>query len=122
MNNKTTKIVFYVSTGLMTLLMLMSVGMYFFNYQEVSATFETLGYPSYVIYPLAVLKLAGLAVIWYKGLPSLREWAYAGFFFDFVLAFFAHVMVADGEYIPALVAIVLLFVSYFSSKKYRAQA
>jgi len=47
----------------------------------------------------------------------LKEWAYAGFFFDFVLAFFAHFMVNDGEFAPALVALVLLFTSYGSWKK-----
>lgn len=48
---------------------------------------------------------------------TLKEWAYAGFFFDFVLAFFAHFMVNDGEFGGALIAILLVSVSYISWKK-----
>ena len=47
----------------------------------------------------------------------LKEWAYAGFFFDFILAFFAHVMSGDGEQTAALIAMVLLITSYVYSKK-----
>lgn len=101
----------------MTALMLMSVGMYFFNHEMVSETFEKLGYPAYIVYPLAIAKLLGLLAIWTNKSKALKEWAYAGFFFDFVLAFFAHVMISDGEFGAALVALVLLLISYFSGKK-----
>lgn len=111
------KIIYYVSTGLITLLMLMSAGMYFFNYEEVSATFVSLGYPAYLVYPLAVAKLLGLVAIWSRLSNLLKGLAYAGFFFDFVLATAAHLAVGDGQFAPALVAIVLIVVSYFYQKK-----
>ena len=53
----TTKIIFYISTGLLTALMLMSAGMYFFNNAEVAKTFSDLGYPTYIIYPLVLCQL-----------------------------------------------------------------
>jgi len=114
---KTFKIAFLASTGLLTLLMLGSTGMYLFNTAEVQQTFETLGYPSYIVIPLAIAKIAGLITIWFIPNESLKEWAYAGFFFDFVLAFFAHVAAGDGAFAPALVATILLFISYFTRKK-----
>jgi len=40
-------------------------------------------------------------------------------FFDFVLALSAHFMVADGEYTSAIVAIILLTISYFFKDKVR---
>ncbi len=95
----------------------MSTGMYFFNHAEVSKVFTTLGYPTYIIYPLAIAKLLGLIAIWTNKSKSLKEWAYAGFFFDFILAFFAHYMINDGEQFPALVALLLLAISYFTWKK-----
>ena len=113
--------IYRISTGLITALMLMSAGMYFFNNAEVSKVFTNLGYPTYIIYPLAIAKILGLIAIWTNFSKSLKEWAYAGFFFDFVLAFFAHVMINDGEFAPALVATILLFVSYFSWKKLENQ-
>ncbi|MCG1037001.1 DoxX family protein [Polaribacter sargassicola] len=114
---KTTKIIYYLSTGLLSIIMLFSAGMYLFNNEMVSGFFIDLGYPTYIIYPLAIAKILGLIAIWFIKSKSLKEWAYAGFFFDFVLAFAAHFMVKDGGHLSALVAIVLLLVSYFTHKK-----
>ncbi len=113
---KRNKIIYWVATGLLSALMLMSVGMYFFNHAEVAATFEKLGYPSYIVYPLAVVKLLGIVAILTKKSAVLKEWAYAGFFFDFVLAFSAHVSIGDGEQFGAVVALVLWTVSYTFDK------
>lgn len=114
---KTNKIIYHVSTGLITLLMLFSVSMYLFNNAEISKAFSSLGFPTYLIYPLGTAKILGLIAIWFVNNKSLKEWAYAGFFFNFVLAFFAHFMINDGEHMGALVAIILLLVSYIFSKK-----
>ncbi|MFK7908262.1 MAG: DoxX family protein, partial [Chitinophagales bacterium] len=102
--NKKDKIIFWVSTGLLTALMLMSAGMYFFQYEMVSETFTKLGFPTYIIYPLAVAKILGLIAIWSRKSQMLKEWAYAGFFFDFLLAASAHINVGDGESFPAIIA------------------
>ncbi len=115
--NKRNKIIYWIATGLLSALILMSAGMYFFNYEMVSEIFITLGFPTYIIYPLAVAKLLGLVAIWTKKSGMLKEWAYAGFFFDFVLALTAHINVNDGEYGGALIALVLLVVSYIFAKK-----
>ncbi len=117
MKNKN-KIIYLVSTGLLSLLMLMSAGMYFFNYEMVSQTFTKLGFPTYIIYPLAIAKILGLVAIWTRKSPLLKEWAYAGFFFDFVLAATAHMNISDGEYAPSLVAIILLIISRVYDGKY----
>jgi hypothetical protein len=114
---KINKIIYYVSTGLLTLLMLFSAGMYFFNHEEVAGMFTNFGYPTYIIYPYAVAKLLGLSAIWFIGNKTLKEWAYAGFFFGITLAFFAHVMIGDGEQMGALMGIIFLGVSYVYSKK-----
>ncbi|WP_027126878.1 DoxX family protein [Gelidibacter mesophilus] len=114
---KTNRIVYYVSTGLLTLLVLFSSGMYIFNYDDVSVTFTSFGYPTYLIYPYAIIKLLGLVALWVPNLKLVKEWAYAGFFFAFILAFFAHFMIGDGEQISAVIAMVLLIVSYIFSKK-----
>ncbi|WP_075591036.1 DoxX family protein [Labilibacter marinus] len=115
--SKTNRIVYYVSTGLLSLMMLMSAGMYFFNHEMVAATFTNLGYPTYIIYPLAVAKILGVIAIWTKKSKALKEWAYAGFFFDLILAAGAHIAIKDGEFIPAVVVIILLAISYKYDRK-----
>ncbi len=114
---KTTKIIFYISTGLLTLLMLYSAGMYFFQHEAVMAMFEQFGYPTYIIYPYATAKLLGVFALWNPKFKTIKEWAYAGFTFAFMLAFFAHYMIGDGDQAGAAVALVLLVVSYITHKK-----
>lgn len=117
---KTQKIIYWIATALLSLLVLFSAGMYFFNHAEIVNVFTSLGFPTYIIYPLATLKILGLMVILGNIGGNLKEWAYAGFFFNFVLAFFAHLMVGDGEQFGALMALVLLLASYFVGKKVRS--
>ncbi|MDX1277912.1 DoxX family protein [Oceanihabitans sediminis] len=117
---KRNKIIYYVATGLLSVLILFSAGMYFFNYEEVAKMFTQFGYPTYIIYPYAVVKLLGLAAIWNPNFNVIKEWAYSGFFFAFILAFFAHFMINDGEHFSALIALILLIVSYIFNKKTQA--
>lgn len=114
---KRDKIIYYIATGLLTSLMLFSVSMYFFKHEDIVLAFTSFGYPTYLIYPYAVLKLIGLVVLWLPGLKNLKEWAYSAFFFAFILAFFAHYMISDGEQMGALIALILLLTSYFFHKR-----
>jgi len=116
---KTQKIIYYVSTFLLTAIMLFSVFNYFINHEMISGFFEHFGYPTYLVYPLAIAKILGLVAIWGDFSSWLKEWAYAGFFFDTLLAFFAH-YITDGEgYLFAFLALIATLVSYFTSKPVR---
>jgi hypothetical protein len=114
---KTNKIVYWIATGLLCLMMLGSAAMYIFNHAEVAKIFTSLGYPTYIIYPLAIAKILGVIAILTRYSITLKEWAYAGFFFDFVLALSAHLNASDGGFITPIIALVLLFVSYFFDRK-----
>lgn len=114
---KKNKIIYYVSTGLLTLLMLFSVSMYLFNHEMIVKAFEGMGYPTYLIYPLATAKVLGIIALWFVKNKSIKEWAYAGFFFNTLLAFFAHIMIGDGEQMGAVIGFVLVITSYFFSIK-----
>ena len=114
---KTNKIIYYISTALLTLLMLFSAGMYIFNHAEVAGMFTNFGYPTYIIYPYAIAKLLGLVALWFFANKTIKEWAYAGFFFAFIFAFFAHIMIGDGGQAAAILAMVFLITSYITSKK-----
>lgn len=114
---KTNKIIYWVATGLLCAMMTLNVGMYLFNFAEVSAEFSKLGFPTYLIYPLALAKALAVIAILTKYSKSLKEWAYAGLFFDFLLAVMAHLHIGDGDHIGGLVAMSLLFTSYFMESK-----
>ena len=114
---KTKKIIYWIATGLLCLFMLAAAGMYIFNHQAVTEIFEKLGYPAYIVYPLAIAKILGVTAILTNYSKTLKEWAYAGFFFDFILALSAHLAAGDGEFVPAIVALILLAVSYIFDKQ-----
>jgi len=111
---KTNKILYWVTTGLICALMLYSaIGMYLMKTDMVKGFFEALGYPSYIVVPLAIAKILAVITLLTRFNKTLVEWAYAGLFFDFVLAAAAHLMVKDGEHMAAVVAILLLLASRF---------
>jgi uncharacterized membrane protein YphA (DoxX/SURF4 family) len=57
---------------------------------------------------LGIWKLLGAIVIVIPRFPRLKEWAYAGFFFDLTGAAASHAFSGDG---PALIAQPLLFLA-----------
>jgi len=111
------KIICCVSTGVLTLIMLFSVFNYLFNHQAIVGAFESLGYPTYLIYPLAIAKLLGLAAVLSRVSVLLKNLAYAGFFFNTLLAFLAHIMAGDGGFIWAGLAIIAVITFFFFERK-----
>lgn len=111
------KIIYWVSTTIFCGIFLFAAIMYFTKYEMVKGFFTSLGYPVYIIYPLAVAKVLGVAAILSKKSRVLKEWAYAGFFFDTALAASAHVHAKDGGQWLALTAMAMLIISrIFESK------
>lgn len=117
MSDKTNKIIYNVTTGLLTIVCLFSAGNYIFNNEMFSQKFLEFGYPTYIIYPLAVANLMGLIAIWSNKSKTLSEWAYAAFFFDFILAIAAHLSINDGGFPFPLFALILLLSSYLSGRR-----
>src|SRR6185437_5875026 len=54
-----------------------------------------LGYPSYFLTILGVLKILGAFVVLVPQLKRLKEWAYAGMIFDVVGAVFSRIALGD---------------------------
>lgn len=110
---------YWISTILVSMLMCYSAWMYFNNPSEIQSIFTTYGYPAYLVIPLAFAKLIGVVVILWRPIKWLTEWAYAGFFFDLLLAVTGHYMAADGSWIFPLTGVILLIISHQTSFKTR---
>ena len=76
----------------------------------------SLGYPLYVLKILGTCKILGAIALAVPGLRRIKEWAYAGFVFDFLGAAASHALNGDGpaEIAPALILLVILMASYVS--------
>jgi DoxX-like protein len=63
---------------------------------QVMATLAHLGYPPYFAAIMGAWKLLGAIAITVPGIPRVKEWAYAGFFFDLSGAAATRAFVGDG--------------------------
>ena len=82
--------------------------------EQVVATMHHLGYPLYFASILGAWKLLGAIATVVPGLPRLKEWAYAGFFFDLTAAAVSRAAVGDSaaDVIAPLVFLGLVLASW----------
>ncbi|WP_462251582.1 DoxX family protein [Ferruginibacter sp.] len=116
---KATKIIFWVST--IIIFLFEGVMPALFSQQKESIEgFTHLGYPVYFVTVLTVFKVLGTLALIIPQVPKrIKEWAYAGFTFDFLCASISY-FVVDGivffAFFP-LIILAILMVSYFSYHK-----
>jgi hypothetical protein len=83
MKPKTITILYWVFTILFALAMLSTC---IPNEEGTKFVTEILGYPTYFLNYIAVAKVLGIIGILIPGFPRVKEWSYAGLFFDLVSA------------------------------------
>ena len=114
---KATKITYWITTAIISLMMLYSGYMYFTP--AIKGAFVHLGFPDYFRIELALFKIVG-AIALIAPLPArVKEWTYAGFAITFLSAFIAHMASGDGasHSISPLVFLVILIISYITYHK-----
>ena len=113
---KATKIIYWITTVMVALIMTMSALMQLSQTAQMQENMHKIGYPSSLLYLLGVLKALGVVALLIPGYPKIREWAYAGFVFLLIGATYSHFSV--GDYSPAPVIIMLILAtSYFTRYK-----
>ena len=107
------KIVYWTSTALVALALLGSLS-YLTGSEQVVSGFAHSGYPQHLRIVLGFAKPVAAIVLLAPGLPLLKEWAYAGSTFAWVMATIAAYSIGDGVQVWSmpLVLLVLLVVSY----------
>ncbi len=106
-------VTYWISTGLLVAMSLFAALAYLSGSQQAVEGFAHVGYPQQLRVLLGIAKLLGAITLVVPGWPRLKEWAYAGFTFAWIAAFFAHHLAGDGpRAFTPLVLLVLLFVSY----------
>ena len=81
--------------------------------------FKQLGYPLYMLPAIGFAKLLGIIALLVPGFPRIKEWAYAGFFFDLTGAVYSGLAVGgfDPLMLVMLVPYVLGTLSYLYHHK-----
>ena len=119
MNNKISKITFYTGVILISLWFGTSGICELTKNPLVWDITVKLGYPPHFIYLLGIAKLSGIIVLLIPNrLLRLKEWVFAGIFFDIIFAFFSKIAVLGfPSTIDAIVAFVIISVTYWHFRK-----
>jgi hypothetical protein len=122
---KKTNILYWVFTGLFSAFMLSTaIPNIILQAESVAFIKDQLGYPEYFIPFIGIAKVLGVIGILVPGYPRVKEWAYAGLFFDLAGATYSVIAVAGLQ--PDMAFMILpfafLFLSYvFNQKRQRAE-
>lgn len=112
MNSK--NIAYWATTGLVALAFVGGGAADLSRSDEVMAGLAHLGYPLYFATILGIWKILGAVALVAPGLPRLKEWAYAGIFFDLSGAAASHAASGDdvGKVMVPLVILGLTALSW----------
>ncbi|MCA0447687.1 MAG: DoxX family protein [Bacteroidetes bacterium] len=117
---KKTNIIYWVITGIFSAFMAFSAIPDILSHPDaIKMISEDLGYPEYILPFLGVAKLLGAITLLVPGFLRIKEWAYAGLFFDLAGATYSALSV-DPSQIGILFMILpfsFLFASYFLHHK-----
>jgi hypothetical protein len=112
---KSIRIFYWITTGLLALLMAFSSISSLINSSQAIEFFKSINMPAYLISFLSVAKLLGVLGILIPGYPRIKEWAYAGLIFDLIGALWCNYSSgkSTADWFPMIIFIVIAFASYF---------
>ncbi len=122
---KKTNIFYWIFTGLFAAFMIFSAIPDIMSHPvAIQGMHNELGYPVYFVPFIGVAKLLGAITILVPGFPRLKEWAYAGLFFDLIGATYSIIAIGKPDWVfmflPLLLA-TLSYVLYQKRKKLKEQ-
>jgi hypothetical protein len=113
--SKRNKIIYWVFTAWLALGMTSTGIVQLIRTPEEVDLMTRLGYPVYFLIIIGVWKLLAAVAILVPKFPLVKEWAYAGMFFNMSGALFSHMVVGSVmvEYIPPILMLTLIFMSWY---------
>lgn len=112
---KKTKILYWIVTILFAGFMIFSAIPDIMVTPEAVTLITGMGYPKYFIPYIGIAKAIGSITILVPGLNRIKEWAYAGLFFDLISVIYSAIAVGgiDPRLSFMLLPLTFLFLSYF---------
>lgn len=109
MQPKTINILYWVFTILFAGLMIFSsYGSIIVNEESKTLIHDQLGYPVYFIPFTGYAKMIGAIIILIPGLKTIKEWAYAGLFFDLIAVVYSGIALSGT--VDPLMAFMLIWI------------
>lgn len=112
---KSHKIIYWIFTLWLALGMTSTGIVQLLKTKEEVDLMTNLGYPAYLLTIIGTWKILGTVAVLIPRFPLLKEWAYAGFFFNMSGALFSHIAAGHAvvEMLPPLLLIVLTVISWY---------
>jgi uncharacterized membrane protein YphA (DoxX/SURF4 family) len=109
------KIIYWVATLWLALGMTSTGIVQVLKVEQEVTMFTGIGYPAYLLTMLGIWKLLGVVAILIPKFPLLKEWAYAGFFFNMSGAVYSHLASGSDpkELFGPILLLVLIAVSWY---------
>jgi len=105
---------YWVATGLVALAFAFGGALDVSRSPQVIEGMAHLGYPAYVATLIGIWKLLGAVAVVVPGFPRIKEWAYAGMFFDLTGAAVSHAASGDptGNVLTPIILLAIVGASY----------
>lgn len=112
---KRNKIIYWIATIWLALGMVSTGIVQLMRTPEEIELMNGLGYPVYILTIIGVWKMLGSVTILIPKFPLVKEWAYAGFFFNMSGAVFSHLFVGGSaiDLFGPMLLIVLTVISWY---------
>jgi hypothetical protein len=116
------KVTYWVTTILLAVTTLPAAFAYLSRSPQAVQGFAHVGYPQQLRIILGIAKPLGAIALIVPGMAILKEWAYAGFKFAWICAFFAHYVAKEGPVaFGPLVLLVILYLTRPASRQCQAR-
>lgn len=117
-----TKRLYYVAIILFSILFIGSVLLSVIDAEGSYEEYANLSFPSWIHYPLVIAKTLGVIVILTSKSRRLKDFAFAGFLYDILLAIGGHLYVGELYVIVAFTGLVIWIFAFIMDRKYELSA
>ena len=108
-----------VAIGLLCFVFIVSISLSVGDAPGTYAEIVRLGFPLWIVWPQTLAKALGvIALVWGRS-HALRDFAFAGFLFDLLLAIGAHIAHGDAFVVVALISLAIWIFAYVMELRHR---
>ena len=118
MTSSSTKWLYWVAIGLFSALFIYSALLTVIDAKGSYAEFQRLSFPAWLTYPTAIAKLLGVFAILTSKSRSLKDFAFAGFLYDLLLALGAHLAAQENLVVGPLIGLGFGWFAFIMDRKY----
>jgi type IV secretory pathway TrbD component len=113
-----TRLLYWIAIGLFCFMFVFSAVWSFVDPTGAEIEYRHLEYPTWIVYPLAAAKLLGVIAILTNKSQTLKDFAYAGFLYDLILALGAHISKGEDKVFLAVFGLVLWVAAFAMDRMY----